>query len=60
MSKTIRQIAEELGVSKQAVQKRMSRKPLCTSIQMYISTVHGVKYIDDVGETIIKMAFLEN
>lgn len=60
MSKTIRQIADELGVSKQAVQKRMSRKPLCTSIQPYISTVHGVKYIDDVGENLIKSAFLEN
>ena len=60
MSKTIKQIADELGVSKQAVQKRILRKPLCTSIQPYISTVHGVKYIDNIGETIIKMAFLEN
>ena len=60
MSKTIRQIADELGVSKQAVKKRISRKPLCTSIQPYISTVHGVKYIDDDGQNLIKLAFSEN
>ena len=57
MSKTIKQIADEIGVSKQAVQKRLSREPLCTSIQPYISTVGGVKYIEVVGEKLIKSAF---
>lgn len=57
MAKTIKQIADEIGVSKQAVQKRMSREPLCTSIQPYISTVGGVKYIAVVGENLIKSAF---
>jgi uncharacterized coiled-coil protein SlyX len=57
MSKTIKQIADELGVSKQAVQKRLSREPLCTSIQPYISTINGVKYIEVVGENLIKSAF---
>lgn len=57
MSKTIKQIADEIGVSKQAVQKRLSREPLCTSIQPYISTVGGVKYIDVVGENLVKSAF---
>lgn len=60
MSKTIKQIADEIGVSKQAVQKRLSREPLCTSIQPYISTVGGVKYIDVVGENIVKQAFYKN
>lgn len=55
--KTIKQIADEIGVSKQAVQKRISREPLCTSIQEYISTCEGVKYIDETGENLIKSAF---
>lgn len=57
MSKTIKQIADELGVSKQAVQKRLSREPLYTSIQPYVYTQDGVKYIDVVGENLIKSAF---
>lgn len=57
MSKTIKQIADELGVSKQAVQKRLSREPLYTSIQPYVYTQNGVKYIEVVGENLIKSAF---
>lgn len=55
--KTIKQIADEMGVSKQAVQKRIAREPLCTSIQPYISTNAGTKYIEDTGITLIKAAF---
>ncbi len=57
MSKTIKQIADEIGVSKQAVQKRISREPLYTSIQPYISTVGGTKYIEVVGVNLIVQAF---
>lgn len=56
--KTIRQIADEIGVSKQAVQKRISREPLYTRIQPYIDTKQGTKYIDEDGEKLIKQAFL--
>lgn len=59
MSKTIKQIADELGVSKQAVQKRLSREPLYTSIQPYVYTENGVKYIEVVGENLVKSAFLK-
>ena len=55
--KTIRQIADEIGVSKQSIQKRIAREPLCTRIQTYISTNNGTKYIDEIGETLIKSAF---
>lgn len=55
--KTIKQIADEIGVSKQSVQKRLSREPLCTCIQQYICTIDGTKYIDEVGERIVKKAF---
>lgn len=57
MSKTIKQLAEELGVSKQAIQKRLTREPLRSSVAPYISTVGGTKYIEVVGENIIKSAF---
>lgn len=55
--KTIKQIADELGVSKQAVQKRIGREPLYTKIKPYIATNAGVKYIADIGEMLIKAAF---
>ena len=58
--KTIKEIAEEIGVSKQAVQKRISREPLYTRIQPYISTVGGTKYIAYIGENLIKSTFSEN
>jgi len=55
--KTIRRIAEEIGTTKSAVQKRISREPLHTKLTPYI-TVKGVtKYIDKSGESIIKSAF---
>jgi hypothetical protein len=55
--KTVKQIADELGVSKQAIQKRLTREPLCTNIQPYIHTVDGTRYIDVDGENLIKSAF---
>lgn len=58
--KTIKQIADEIGVSKQAIQKRISREPLYTRIQPYISTKQGTKYIEDIGENLIKSAFSIN
>lgn len=60
MSKTIKQIADEIGVSKQAVQKRISREPLCTRIQPYIDKKGNTKYISVVGEKLIKSAFEGN
>lgn len=55
--KTILQLADELGVSKQAIQKRISREPLCTSLSPYISTIKGTKYIGKIGESLIKLTF---
>ena len=55
--KTIKQLADEIGVSKQAVQKRIAREPLYTCIQPYIHTKQGTKYIDDEGERLIIEAF---
>lgn len=58
--KTIKQIADELGVSKQAVFKKMKREPLSTSLQGLMSTVDGRLMVSVDGERAIKQAFLEN
>lgn len=58
--KTIKQIADEIGVTKQAIQKRLTREPLCTSLSPYISTDNGTKYIAEIGESLIKQAFAKN
>jgi hypothetical protein len=55
--KTIKQIAEELGVSKQAVQKRISREPLASRIQPHTTNRGQAKYIDEHGIGMIKTAF---
>lgn len=51
--KTVKQIADELGVTKAALQKRISREPLRTSLAPYIDTRNGTKYISDIGERLI-------
>jgi len=55
--KPLRQIAEEIGVSKQAVQKRISREPLCSRIQTNIYKNDNKVYIDELGEMQIKAVF---
>lgn len=60
MGKTIKQIAEELGVSKQAVHQKRKSKELSTRLQSFTSIVDGVVYISVDGENIIKQAFSKN
>ncbi len=55
--KTIRQIADEIGVSKQAVFKKMKRQPLSTSLQGLTTTVDGRLMVSVDGEKLIKQAF---
>ena len=55
--KTIRQIADEIGVSKQAVHQKRKSKELSTALQPFTSTVDGVVYISVDGEKLIKQAF---
>ena len=57
--KTIRQIADEIGVSKQAVYKRYKGK-LYTVCAPYAHTVQGVLYLSEQAETLIKQDFLQN
>lgn len=58
--KTIKQIAEEIGVSKQAVHKKRHQEPLSTSLQSLTTTVDGVVYVSVDGEKLIKKAFLKD
>ena len=57
--KTIRQIADEIGVSKQAVFKKIKREPLSTSLQGLTATVDGKLMVEVDGEKLIKQAFFE-
>ncbi len=57
--KTIRQIADEIGVSKQAVYKRYKGK-LHTVCAPYAHTEQGVLYLSEQAETIIKQDFLKD
>lgn len=57
MAKTIKEIAEEIGVSKQAVFKKIKQVPLSTEIEKFISTVDGKKLVSVDGEILIKQAF---
>ena len=55
--KTVKQIAEEIGVSKQAVHKKRKSKGLSTSLQPFTETVDGVVYISVDGERLLKSSF---
>lgn len=58
MNKTIKQIADEIGVSKQAIHQRIKRHPeLKERLQPFTTTVDGTVYIDVDGENIVKSAF---
>ena len=57
--KTIRQIANELGVSKQAVYKRI-KGSLYTVVAPYTHTVDGIVYISEQGERLVIQAFCKN
>lgn len=56
MAKTIKQIADEIGVTKQAVYKRFKGK-LNTACAPYAHTEDGILYLDETGEQIIKNDF---
>jgi len=58
--KTIRQIADEIGVTKQAVHQKRKSKELSTALQPFTTTVDGIVYISVDGEKLIKQAFSEN
>lgn len=56
MAKTIKQIANEIGVTKQSVYKRFKGK-LNAACAPYVHTEDGIIYLDELGEQIIKNDF---
>ena len=58
--KTIRQIANEIGVSKQAIFKKMKCEPLSTSLQGLTTTVDGKLMVSVDGEKLIKQALFND
>ena len=55
--KTVLQISKEIGVSKAALQKRISRGGLYSRLSPYITIKNKTKYIDETGEKILKEVF---
>lgn len=58
--KTIAQIATEIGVSKQAVHKKMKQEPLSTSLRQLTSTRGNAVVVSVDGEKLIKKAFMDS
>jgi predicted transcriptional regulator len=58
--KTIAQIAREIGVSKQAVHKRINKEPLKSSLQGLMETIDNALHINIDGEKLILSAFNGN
>ena len=57
--KTIKQVAEEIGVSKQAIFYRIKKPPLSNDLQSLLSKIDGVFMVALDGEELIKQAFRE-
>ena len=55
--KTIRQIADEIGISKQAIYNKIKKEPLSSALQPFISTLDRTLQVDVDGEKLIKSAF---
>lgn len=57
MAKTIREIAEEIGVSKSAIHQKRKKEPLKSALQCFTVSVDGALHIEDEGVQLIKQAF---
>ncbi len=57
MGKTIKEIAEEIGVSKQAIMKKRKQEPLASQLAPFTSTISGAIVIEEQGVELIKSAF---
>lgn len=61
MDMTVKQIAEDLGVSKQAVWQRIKRNPeLRSAFEEHSRTVNGTVYADEVAVELVKAAYSED
>ena len=51
--KTVSEIAREIGISRQALYKRIKSEPLLSDLQPFTSRVDGILYISADGEELI-------
>jgi CII-binding regulator of phage lambda lysogenization HflD len=58
--KTIKQIADEIGVSKTAVFKKIKQEPLQTLLKNELTVNGNTVYVSEKGMSIIKSSFLQN
>lgn len=58
--KTILQMAKSVGISKDALQKRLSREPLKSAVQGHTYTERGTIYLRPEAQTLIKSAVFGN
>jgi transcriptional regulator with XRE-family HTH domain len=58
--KTIKQIADEIGVSKQAVSQKIKKEPLSSSLRKLTQIKGNTVYISEEGETLIKSTFSQS
>ena len=54
--KTVSEIAREIGISRQALYKRIKAEPLLSDLQPFTSKVDGILYISADGEELIVSA----
>ena len=58
MSKTIKELSQELGISKQAVWQRIKRNPLLQKVfNEHSKTVNGTVFVDKTIEELIKKTY---
>lgn len=57
MNKTIKQIADEIGVTPQAIYQRKKQEPLSTDLIKHIEKKGNTVYIDEMGQALILQAF---
>lgn len=55
--KTIAQIADEIGVSKQAIHQKIKQEPLSENLRKFTSMDGNTLTVDETGEQLIKSAF---
>ena len=53
VGKTVSEIAREIGISRQALYKRIKAEPLSSDLQPFTSRVDGILYISSDGEDLI-------
>jgi len=57
---TIKEIADIVGVSKQAIHKKIKQDPLSSSLQQLTTTINNTIYISVDGIRLIKLAFVKD